>query len=91
MHWRTYVNLYPLEKQLTKASEPSMTLKGGKGGIRRFPVHGILQVGFTFQTFQTNNKRVISTFKVDSLCLTLKKGSKVKSEHIRRFPVHDFL
>ena len=39
----------------------------------------------------TNNKRVISTFKFGYPHLTLKEGSKVKSDHINRFPAHDFL
>ena len=38
----------------------------------------------------TNNKRVIRTFKFGCPCLTLKQGPKVKSDHIRRFPAHDF-
>ena len=40
---------------------------------------------------RTNNKRVISTFKFGYPRLTLKKGLKVKSDHIRRFPAHNFL
>ena len=44
------------------------------------------------QTSGTNNKRVISTFKFGYPCLTLKEGSlKVKSDHTKRFPPHDFL
>ena len=39
----------------------------------------------------TNNKHVISTFKFGCPHLTLKEGSKVKSDHIRRFAAHDFL
>ena len=39
----------------------------------------------------TNNKRVISTFKFGYPRLTLKEGPKVKSDHPRRFPAHDFL
>ena len=35
--------------------------------------------------------RVISTFKFGYPRLTLKEGSKVKSDHIRRFAAHDFL
>ena len=48
---------------------------------------------FTLQegTSRTNNKQVISTFILGCLCLTLKEGSKVKSDHLRRFPAHDFL
>ena len=38
-----------------------------------------------------NNKRVISTFKFGYPRLTLKEGSKVKSDHIKRFPANDFL
>ena len=44
------------------------------------------------QTSGTNNKRVISTFKFGYPCLTLKEGPlKVKSDHTKRFPPHDFL
>ena len=32
-HQRTDANLYPLERQLTKASEPSFDLGGAKGQI----------------------------------------------------------
>ena len=32
MHQRTNANLYPLERQLTKASEPSFELEGGDQG-----------------------------------------------------------
>ena len=39
----------------------------------------------------TNNKRVISTFKFGYPRLTLKEGSKVKSDHTKRFSAHDFL
>ena len=35
--------------------------------------------------------QVISTFKTGCPDLTLKEGSKVKSDHIRKFPAHDFL
>ena len=31
-HQRTDANLYPLERQLTKASEPSFDLEGGAKG-----------------------------------------------------------
>ena len=34
---------------------------------------------------------VISTFKFGYPRLILKEGSKVKSDHTRRFPAHDFL
>ena len=39
----------------------------------------------------TNNKRVIGTFTFGYSRLTLKEGPKVKSDHTRRFPAHDFL
>ena len=32
MHWRTNANLYPPERQLTKASETSFDLEGGAKG-----------------------------------------------------------
>ena len=38
-----------------------------------------------------NNKQVISTFKFGYARLTLKKRLKVKSDHTKRFPAHDFL
>ena len=31
-HWRTDANLYPPERKLTKASEPSFDLEGGAKG-----------------------------------------------------------
>ena len=39
----------------------------------------------------TNNKRVVGTFNFRYPHLTLKEGSKVKSDHINRFTAHDFL
>ena len=39
----------------------------------------------------TNNKRVISTFNFGYPRLILNEGPKVKSDHTRRFPAHDFL
>ena len=71
-----------------------LTLKEGpkvKSDIRRFPAQNILQVGFTLQTSTINNKLVINPFKVGCPPLTLKEGLKVKSDHIRRFPAHDFV
>ena len=38
-----------------------------------------------------NNEQVISTFKFGCPRLLLKEGNKVKPDHIRKFPVHDFL
>ena len=35
--------------------------------------------------------RVMSTFKFGYARLTLEEGPEVKSEHIIRFPAHDFL
>ena len=37
------------------------------------------------------NKQVISTFKFGYTRLTLNEGHKVKSDHTRKFPAHDFL
>ena len=51
----------------------------------------IFYVCLPSQTSRTNNKRVISTFKFGCPHLTLKEGPKVKSDHARRFPAHDFL
>ena len=71
-----------------------LTLKEGpevKSDIRVFPAHDILQVGFTLQTSRINKNLLISTFKFGCPRLTLKVGLKVKSDHIRRFPVHGFL
>ena len=39
----------------------------------------------------TNTKPVISTFTFGYPRSTLKEGSKVKSDHIKRFPAHDFI
>ena len=49
------------------------------------------RVGLPSQTSTTNNKRVISSLKFGYPRLTLKEGPKVKSNHTRRFPAHDFL
>ena len=38
-----------------------------------------------------NGPVFFSTFKFGYPHLTLKDGSKVKSDHIKRFPAHDFL
>ena len=43
------------------------------------------------KTSRTNSKRVISTFKFGYPYLTLVEGPKVKADHTRRFPAHDFL
>ena len=43
------------------------------------------------QSTRINNKRVMSTFKFGYPRLTSKEGPKVKSDHARRFPAHDFL
>ena len=80
-----------------KFGYPRLTLKEGSkvksDHIKRFLAHEFLSVGFTLQTSRTNNKQVIliSTFKFGYPRLTLKEGPKVKSEHIKRFPAHDFL
>ena len=39
----------------------------------------------------TNNKQVICTFNFGYPRLSLKEGPKVKSDHIKKFPAHDFL
>ena len=41
--------------------------------------------------FAIKNKRVISTFKFGFARLTFKEGSKVKSDHTKRFPAHNFI
>ena len=68
-----------------------LKLKSESDHTKRFPAHDSLHVGLPSQTSQSNNKRVISTFKFGYPCLTLKEGPKVKSEHTKRFPAHDFL
>ena len=56
----TEANLYPPERQLTKASEPLFDLEAGpkvkSDHIRIFPAHDILQVGFTLQTSRIDYK-----------------------------------
>ena len=86
IHWKDNSSK-PLNHRLTLKEGPKVI----SDNIRRFPVHNILQVGFTLQTSRINNKQVISTFKIGLDHLTLKEGLKVKSDHIRRFPAHDFL
>ena len=39
----------------------------------------------------STNKQVTSTFKFGYLCLALKEETKVKWDHIKRFPVLDYL
>ena len=56
-----------------------------------FQLASTVHVGLPSQTSRTNNKRVISTFKFGYARLTLKERPKVKSNHTRRFPAHDFL
>ena len=60
-------------------------------GVYNNENHDFQYVGLPSQTSRTNNKRVISTFKFGYPHLTLKEGSKVKSDHTKRFPVHDYL
>ena len=45
----------------------------------------------TLQTSRKSNKRDINTVNFGYPHLTLKQGPKVKSDHIKRFPAHDFL
>ena len=74
---------------------PRLTLKEGykvkSDHTKRFSTHDFLSVGLPSQTFRTNNKQVISTFKLAYPHLTLKEGPKVKYDHTKRFPAHDFL
>ena len=42
------------------------------------------------KTSRANNKRVIGTLNFAYPRLTLKERPKVKSDHTRRFPAHDF-
>ena len=94
-HRRTDANLYPPERQLTKASEPSFDLEGGaKGQILTSedsqPTISCKLVSHC-KTSRINNKRVTNPFKFGCPRLTLKEGLTVKSDHIIRFPAHDFL
>ena len=41
--------------------------------------------------FAIKNKRLKNTFQFGYPRLTLKEGSKVKSDNTKRFPAHDFL
>ena len=45
----------------------------------------------TLQTSKNTNKRDINTVIFGYPHLTLKEGSKVKSDHTKSFPAHDFL
>ena len=51
----------------------------------------VLQCSKPISMQRHNNKRFISIFNFDCSHLTLKKGLKVKSDHARIFPAHDFL
>ena len=51
--------------------------------IKRFPAHDFLEVGFTYQTSMAKNKQFVGTFKFCPPRLTLKEGTKVKSDHIK--------
>ena len=45
----------------------------------------------TLQTSKNTNKRDINTVNFGYPHLTLKEGPKVKCNHTKRFPAHDFL
>ena len=45
----------------------------------------------TLQTSRNTNKQDINTVNYGNPHLTLKEGPKVKSDHTKRFPAHDFL
>ena len=45
----------------------------------------------TLQTSRNTNKQDINTVNFGNPHLTLKEGPKVKSDHTKRFPAHDFL
>ena len=45
----------------------------------------------TLQTSRNMNKQDINTVNFGNPHLTLKEGPKVKSDHTKRFPGHDFL
>ena len=45
----------------------------------------------TLQTSRNLNKQDINTVNFGNPHLTLKERSKVKSDHTKRFPAHDFL
>ena len=85
--------LYPQERKLTKANQPSLKEEPQviSDHIKRFLAHDFLYVGVTLQTSRTTNKCDISTFNFGYPHLTLKEGPKVKSDHIKRFLAHDFL
>ena len=76
----------PVNHHLTLKERPKV-----KSKIRRFLAQASVRVGFTLQTSRINNKQVKSRFRFDCPLLTLKEGPKVKSDNIKRFPVHDFL
>ena len=59
--------------------------------IERFLAYVFVLAGMTLQTSRNKNKQVISTYNFGYPHLTLKEGPKVKSDHIKRFPAHDFL
>ena len=49
-----------------------------------------MNTGVTLQTSRNTNKQDINT-NFGNPHLTLKEGPKVKSDHTKRFPAHDFL
>ena len=57
---------------------------------KKFGAHGF-KVVFTFKTSTTINKGGIGHYRYEEPHLTLKEGSKVKSETSKRFGAHEFL
>ena len=80
-------NLKVPTKIFFKLSRPKGNLCGGGVTVLN-PKYPRLSSG---DTTRTNNKPVISTFKYGYCHLTSNEGSKVKSDHIRRFSAHNFL
>ena len=92
MHLRADAKLYPLERQLTKASGPSFDLEGGDQGSNLTTSEDSQPViSYRMVLHCKPLGPIISTFKFDCPRLTLKEGPKAKSFHIKRFPTHDFL
>ena len=83
----------PRENRITPVSKHSQE-KGHSVKDMQFSVLGWCSLKYhkpDSNHRKTNNKLVISTFKFGYPRLTLNEGPKVKSDHTRRFPAHDFL
>ena len=64
---------------------PKISTRGGSGGVAN------TKPKYPPDASSGYNSQVVSTFTFGNPGLTMKQGPKVKSEHIRRFPAHDFL